>query len=132
MKMSGISIAHVALWTTDIDRLAMFWQTIFDAGVGEAYHSRNRPGFVSRFLTLESGPTIELMQGPWIAAPDEPEERAGYAHLALSLGSRDAVDAMATRAAGLDILVAAPRRTGDGFYEAVLRDPDGNLIEITT
>ncbi|WP_244748381.1 hypothetical protein [Mesorhizobium sp. 131-3-5] len=27
---------------------------------------------------------------------------------------------------------AAPRLTGDGFYEAVIEDPDGNLIEVTT
>ena len=24
----------------------------------------------------------------------------------------------------------APRTTGDGYYEAVIADPDGNLIEI--
>ncbi|HEE0241674.1 TPA: glyoxalase/bleomycin resistance/extradiol dioxygenase family protein, partial [Serratia marcescens] len=29
------------------------------------------------------------------------------------------------------ILLSAPRWTGDGFYEAVIRDPDGNAIEIT-
>lgn len=24
-----------------------------------------------------------------------------------------------------------PRWTGDGFYEAIISDPDGNMIEIT-
>ncbi len=37
---------------------------------------------------------------------------------------------MAARAVEKGILVAAPRRTGDGYYEAIIRDPDGNLIEL--
>jgi lactoylglutathione lyase len=81
-------------------------------------------------LTLKGGPSIEVMQGPWITR-DVLQERQGYAHLALSLGSRKAVDAMAAQAAASGILISPARMTGDGFYEAVLKDPDGNLIEIT-
>ena len=33
--------------------------------------------------------------------------------------------------AGLGLLASPPRWTGDGFYEAVTSDPEGNLIEIT-
>ena len=28
-------------------------------------------------------------------------------------------------------LLSGPRTTGDGYYEAVLQDPEGNQIEIT-
>ena len=126
-----MTIAHVALWTRDLDAIAGFWSTFFGAEVGEVYESRRRPGFRSRFLTLGAGPTIEIMEGPWVAPGDPKEERTGLAHVALSLGSEQAVDAMAARAEAQGLLVAKPRWTGDGFYEAVLRDPDGNLIEIT-
>ena len=34
------------------------------------------------------------------------------------------------RAAGHPVL-DGPRRTGDGYYESVVLDPDGNRIEIT-
>ena len=34
------------------------------------------------------------------------------------------------KAAGVPI-VNGPRLTGDGYYEAVVTDPDGNLVEIT-
>lgn len=34
------------------------------------------------------------------------------------------------RAKERGILVSGPRTTGDGYYEAVIRDQDGNLIEI--
>lgn len=123
-------IGHVALWMQDVERLSAFWVETFGAEIGERYESARRPGFVSRFLSLVDGPTIEIMQGPWIGSPEGMVERAGYAHLALSLGSREAVDAMATEAALKNILVSPPRMTGDGFYEAVLKDPDGNIIEI--
>ncbi|MDK1387444.1 VOC family protein [Sinorhizobium sp. 8-89] len=127
-----MNVAHIALWTTDIDRLAAFWAELFGAEAGEIYESRRRPGFRSRFLTLRSGPSIEVMEGPWLAPHDAATvERAGYAHVALSLGSGEAVDDMAERADGKGMLVSKPRWTGDGFYEAVIRDPDGNLIEIT-
>jgi lactoylglutathione lyase len=125
-----MKIAHVALWTADLDGLCRFWAETFGAVVGDLYESARRPGFCSRFLTLKAGPSIEVMQGPWITR-DVLQERQGYAHLALSLGSRKAVDAMAAQAAASGILISPARMTGDGFYEAVLKDPDGNLIEIT-
>ena len=42
-----------------------------------------------------------------------------------------AVDALAARciAAGLTP-DSGPRRTGDGYYECVVRDPEGNRVEI--
>ena len=63
--------------------------------------------------------------------PYGPAEAHGYAHFALRLGSREAVDAMAARlrAAGVPV-ESGPRVTGDGYYEALVRDPDGNAVEI--
>jgi len=56
----------------------------------------------------------------------------GYAHLALSLGSREAVDAAvaALRRQGVPV-ESEPRVTGDGYYEAVILDPEGNRVELT-
>ena len=55
----------------------------------------------------------------------------GYAHVALSVGSRAAVDAFVARLAAKGVSVrSAPRTTGDGYYEAVIDDPDGNAVEI--
>jgi lactoylglutathione lyase len=125
-----MKIAHAALWTRDIDRACRFWQTQFGAAAGELYASRNRPGFRSRFLRFAEGPTLEIMSGPWVG-PRPAGEDIGYAHLAIALGTEESVDAMAARARDDGTLVSGPRWTGDGFYEAVIRDPDGNLVEIT-
>ena len=125
-----MKLAHIALWTRDLDAAAAFWQTLFDATVGEPYRSQRRPGFVSRFAALPGGVQVELMTGPWIAT--EPDaERPGWDHVAFSLGSAEAVNALAARCHQDGCLVSGPRTTGDGFYEAVLAMPDGTRIEIT-
>ncbi|CAB1210987.1 VOC family protein [Serratia liquefaciens] len=126
-----MKIAHVALWTRDIDAQVTFWQRYFDGVAGEQYVSRNRPGFVSRFVSLAAGPTLEIMSLPDLLSAGQASERVGWAHIALSVGEESRVDQLAQRAQQEGILQAAPRWTGDGFYEAIIRDPDGNAIEIT-
>ncbi|MHC2106126.1 VOC family protein [Methylobacterium sp.] len=124
-------IAHVALWTRDLNAAAAFWRRYFRAEVGAPYHSQRQRGFVSRFVTLPSdGAQIELMTAPGVA-DGKHDERVGWAHVAIALGSIEAVDALAARCAADGCLTAPPRRTGDGFYEAVIAIPDGTPIEIT-
>jgi lactoylglutathione lyase len=125
-------IAHVALWTRDLARAAEFWCAYFGAESGEPYRSARRPGFESRFLRFTDGAALELMSAPWLLEHgDAGVERPGWAHVAISLGSEDAVRELAARLDTAGLLVAAPRWTGDGFYEALAHDPDGNLVEIT-
>jgi lactoylglutathione lyase len=56
----------------------------------------------------------------------------GLAHLAISVGSEDRVDELTEelKKAGYEVL-DGPRRTGDGYYESVVLDPESNRIEIT-
>lgn len=58
-------------------------------------------------------------------------EYLGLTHLALSLGSESDVNRLTEqlRADGYQI-VGEPRWTGDGYYESVILDPDGNRVEI--
>ena len=67
------------------------------------------PGFCSRFLTPE-GRTRDRGHARSLDRADRAmEERQGYAHLALSLGSREAVDAMAAQADGFRTFSCLPR-----------------------
>lgn len=127
-----MKLAHVALWCRDLDRATAFWVEHFGAQAGEPYASARRPGFVSRFVKFDEGATLELMSIRGLESGfAEFAERAGWAHVAIALGSEVAVDALAARMEPLGLLASPPRWTGDGFYEAVIRDPEGNLVEIT-
>jgi lactoylglutathione lyase len=126
-------IDHVAVWTADLDRLAQFYVAYFGATAGERYANAAK-GFASRFLTFDGGTRIELMSSSTLAlAPLGPgEQRRGFTHVALSVGSEQAVDALTQRLRqDGHVVVDGPRRTGDGYYESVVLDPDGNRVEIS-
>jgi len=125
-----MKIAHVALWTTQLDAHLQFWQSYFSARANEKYISKNNPGFESYFLSLEQGATLEVMTKPGLSKVRPDNATTGWGHIAISLGSNRQVDALAQRAQEQGILIAAPRYTGDGYYEAIIADPDGNYIEI--
>jgi lactoylglutathione lyase len=71
------------------------------------------------------------MSGPGLSATAG-APAVGYAHVALTVGSPVDVDALTEqlRRQGVRV-VSGPRQTGDGYYESVVEDPDGNLIELT-
>lgn len=123
-------IEHVALWTADLDRCRAFYETWFGAKAGARYDSASRP-FRSHFLSFESGARLEIMSLPTLADASGADPRVGLAHLAVSVGSREAVDALTAKlsAAGHPVL-SGPRTTGDGYYESTVADPDGNIVEI--
>jgi lactoylglutathione lyase len=126
-------IEHIALWTDDIERLSRFYAEYFGADIGPKYANRSK-GFESRFLTFQGGARLELMQTS-VLRPVQYEpgiQRMGLTHLAFSLGSEDRVDELTAtlREAGFRV-EDGPRRTGDGYYESVIIDPDGNRIELT-
>jgi lactoylglutathione lyase len=108
-----------------------FYTEYFGAIAGKKYVNPHRR-FTSCFLSFASGARLELMTVDNLTAAAELATHAGYAHFALSVGSEDEVDSLTRRlkAAGISV-IDGPRRTGDGYYESVVLDPDGNPIEIT-
>ena len=59
-------------------------------------------------------------------------DRFGYAHIAFSAGSKEAVDELtALLSAGGYPTLSGPRVTGDGYYESCVLGFEGNIIEIT-
>jgi lactoylglutathione lyase len=128
-----IHIEHVALWTHDIERLVAFYCTYFGAKAGERYVNPAK-GFESRFVSFASGARLEVMKTTSLR-PDAHEpgaQRMGLTHLAVSVGSEERVNQLTERIRGDGYTVVdGPRRTGDGYYESVVLDPDGNRIEVT-
>ena len=126
-------IEHIAIWAKDLERLKSFYETYFQATVGEKYVNP-RKQFESYFLAFANGARLELMHKLDIPASLNDAERqfTGYIHLAFSVGSTGEVDALTERLRrdGYQV-VDGPRRTGDGYYESVVLDPEGNRVEIT-
>jgi lactoylglutathione lyase len=126
-------IEHVGIWTQDLQAMKDFYCTWFQAEAGPGYANEAK-GFESCFLTFPSGARLELMRSTakFNGSQKPAETHTGYAHLAFSTGSEMHVDILTQqlREAGHTVL-DGPRRTGDGYYESVILDPDGNRVEIT-
>ena len=123
-------LEHVALWVRDVERVAAFYAQYFDARVGDRYENP-RKGFQSRFLAFASGARLEVMARTDVDTRGT-GDALGFAHVAIAIGDEAAVDALAARfsADGVTVL-DGPRRTGDGYYECVVLDPEGNRVEVT-
>ena len=126
-------IEHVAFWTEDLERLADFYAKYFGASAGAKYVNPAK-GFESRFVSFEGGARIELMKSSTLNPVKHARgaHRMGLTHLAVSVGSIQRVDELTHRLRqdGFEV-VDGPRHTGDGYYESVVLDPDGNRIEVT-
>jgi len=128
-----MNIEHVAIWTDDLEVMKRFYVKYFHAAPNEKYVNSTK-GFSSYFLCFESGARLEIMQLHGMAGSGRTpgEQRKGFAHLAFSLGSRQAVDALTStlREEGYPVL-DGPRTTGDGYYESTVLDPESNRLELT-
>jgi lactoylglutathione lyase len=128
-----MQIEHIAVWTDQLERLKDFYVTYFQAKAGKIYYNATK-GLESYFLSFSSGVRLELMKMPGIQDRTvKPSEGIiGYTHISFATGSERSVDELTNRLRrdGFHV-IADPRYTGDGYYESVVLDPDGNQVEIT-
>lgn len=123
------TIDHAALYVTDLDAARDFFCTYFGATANDGYHNP-RTGLRTYFLSFDGPARIEIMAKPSVSE-GRAADQLGWGHVAVNLGSREAVDELAARlvADGFRV-VNGPRVTGDGYYEAVVLDAEGNEIEV--
>ena len=127
-----MKIEHIAIWTKDLERMREFYMNFFDLSSNEKYYNPNKK-FSSYFLSFENGARIELMHRPDICEfVDQIGSKLGITHFAISVGTKEKVDLLTEkiRQNGYKV-IGEPRTTGDGYYESVIADPEGNWIEIT-
>lgn len=123
-------IAHIAIWTKDLEAMKDFYTRYFKGVSNEKYINPVKR-FESYFISFESGANMELMRKQSIDKPVDTEERLGITHLAFKLGSKEAVLSLTEtlRSDGYKI-VGEPRTSGDGYFESVVLDVEGNRIEL--
>ena len=134
-----MKIEHIAIWVKDINKVCEFYRKYFGGVVQSLYHNPTKQ-FTSRFVTFEDGTRLEIMHRPDITVGTlhrdcmfhVEQEYLGYAHLSFSVGSKEEVDRLTQQMSNDGIqVVGQPRTTGDGYYESVVLDPEGNRVEIT-
>ncbi len=126
-------IEHLAIWTENLELVRDFYVTYFDMTCGEKYFNPIK-GFSSYFLQFKDSATrIELMHRPDILQHTGVKGQFnGLTHFAISVGSIEKVNQLTERLRNDGYTIhGEPRTTGDGYYESVILDPEGNLIEIT-
>lgn len=121
-------LEHCALFVSDLESSKEFYCRWFGAKANKKYHNP-RTRLTTYFLTFEGGARLEIMSRPDITKPAG-NQQLGYAHIAFTVGTRNDVDSLANELekAGFTI-TSGPRTTGDGYYEAVVLDPEGNHVE---
>ena len=126
-------IDHIALWTYDLERMRNFYEKYFQVRSGEKYVNTKK-NFESYFLYFDDGCRLEIMQMPGVPVSSNNvyTQFTGLVHFAIAVADKEKVNALTEtlRKDGYEI-VGEPRTTGDGYYESVVLDPDGNRIEIT-
>jgi lactoylglutathione lyase len=139
-----MKIEHIAIWVKDIDRVCKFYRKYFGGVVHPIYHNSAKQ-FTSRFITFDDGARLEVMHRPDIDVERNvgidkivshetlsDTQHLGFTHLSFSVGSKEEVDRLTQQMSSEGIpVVGQPRTTGDGYYESVVLDPEGNRIEIT-
>jgi len=127
-----MKIDHLAIWVKDLEKMKAFYTKYFNMKCGNKYNNEDKK-FSSYFLSFDSGARIEIMYQSDIS--EHKENRGitnGITHFAISVGHKEKVNQLTElfRNDGFEI-IGEPRTTGDGYYESVILDPEGNSIEIT-
>ena len=126
------SIHHTALWVNDLEGIKQFYEKYFSAVSGKKYVNAHTQ-FASYMLTFREGGILEIMHRPDVkSSVHSKDQPLGWAHLAIGAGSELRVQELTEwiRTDGYKV-IREPRFTGDGYFESVILDPEGNRVEIT-
>ena len=91
-----MKLDHIALYVNDLEKAQDFFITYFSAIANQEYHNKNTD-FRSYFLRFENDTRLEIMTKPDLTDSGDLLNRYGYAHIALSVGSSEAVDQLTER-----------------------------------
>lgn len=124
-----MEIHHIAIWTFRLEEMKEFYTRYFRGTSNEKYVNPKK-GFESYFIRFDGGADLELMSRTDVQNTPVEENRLGLTHFAFTLGSKEEVLQLTEelRAAGF-IIAGEPRTSGDGYFESVVLDPDGNRVE---
>lgn len=125
-----MKIEHIAIWAKDIEGLKNFYCKYFNGKSSELYVNEGK-GFQSYFISFGDGARLEIMNSKKSQDRQSGDTIIGLAHFAIGFKTMfDVMEKTKTlKEDGFKIL-SEPRTTGDGYFESVVLDPEGNHLEI--
>jgi lactoylglutathione lyase len=125
-----MKIEHIAIYVSDLEKSRDFYCRYFHGKATEKYQNPTKR-FSSYFIHFDDGCRLELMHQSFRSGKNV-KENLGIHHFAFSAGSVEKVNEL-TEILRLEKfnIISEPRVTGDGYYESIVLDPDGNLVEIS-
>ncbi|MEO8819267.1 MAG: VOC family protein [Ginsengibacter sp.] len=128
-----MKIEHLAIWVDDLELMKSFYLEYFDTNAGDKY-TNEKNQYTAYFIYFGEDKTrLELMHKPNITlVVGQRGFTKGIAHFTISAGGKKKVHTITEwlRKDGYTIY-SEPRTTGDGYYENVVTDPEGNYLEIS-
>lgn len=124
-----MKLDHIGIEVRDLYTMELFYRSVLGFRPQYRYVSVNSPGLRTVFLE-RGGVSLELLERP--RGFDFLEHRSHAPnHLALWVEDVDAEYQRIGVLAFPGVAIKPPRNTGDGFREAELRDPEGNVVELS-
>ena len=124
-----MKLHHIAIWTFRLEELKEFYVRFLGGKSNEKYVNPKK-GFESYFISFDEGPSLELMSCPDVQNTVVEENRVGLTHLAFTFPGQEEVLRFTEEMRSEGYTIAGePRTSGDGYFESVILDPDGNRIE---
>ena len=128
---------HIAMYVNDLEATKAFFTRYFGATSNEMYHNP-RTGLKSYFLSFDNGARLEIMSRPEVVDEGKKPFRAGYIHIAFSVGGKQQVDSITKRL--LDDGYAVIRRVqvpvrdiyakDNAFVPTGIRESVGLVLEV--
>lgn len=124
-----MKLHHIAIWTFRLEELKEFYVRFFGGKSNEKYINPKK-GFESYFVSFGEGTDLELMSRTDVQNTPIEENRVGLTHFAFTFPSQEEVLRFTEQMRSEGYTIAGePRTSGDGYFESVVLDPDGNRIE---
>lgn len=124
-----MKIHHIAVWTFRLEDMKEFYIRYFQGTSNDKYINPKK-GFESYFIRFDSGTELELMSRTDVQNTAIKENRLGLTHFAFALNSKEEVLELTEKLRNAGYTIAGePRTSGDGYFESVVLDPDGNRVE---
>jgi HAD superfamily hydrolase (TIGR01509 family) len=124
-----MKLDHVGIEVLDLFTVELFYRAALGFSPRYRYVSRNSPGLRTVFLE-RGGVSLELLERPREAGFLE-RRAVAPDHLSFEVKDVDGEFARLSALAFPGAKLKAPRDTGDGFREMEIRDPEGNVVELS-